>query len=326
MFKIGNVLIKNGIVIAPMAGVSNIVFRELCLEYGAGMVCSEMVSDKALYFNNYKTSEILMTNDFQHPLSMQLFGYDIDTMVLGAKYLDDNTNCDIIDINMGCPVNKIVKSKGGSYLLKDQKHAIELVRAVVGAVKKPVSVKMRIGYDHSYYNYLYLSQEFEKLGVACIILHGRTKSDLYSNRANWEHVKLLKKHLKIPVIGNGDINSLDDYIKYKELTNCDGIMIGRGVIGNPFLIREIDAYINNYDFIKPSYQQIIDCCLSHCLKLIDVYKEDRAVKIIRGLSLRYIKGLPYNISVKKDLVKVVSYTELENILYNYLSLLNKEVA
>ena len=317
MFKIKDIVIKNDIVIAPMAGISNAAFRSLCYEFNAGLVYTEMISDKAIYFGDGKTKEMTEVLEIEHPLSMQIFGSDVDTMVYAAKYLDVNTSCDIIDINMGCPANKIVKGGGGSNLLRTPELAIAIVKAVVNAVSKPVTVKMRIGYDHNNINFLQLAIEFEKLGVAAIALHGRTKTDLYEGKANWEYVKLLKENIKIPVIGNGDIKTLDDYIYYKEYSKCDAIMIGRGVIGNPYLIREITAYHNNIEYVKPTFSQKFDMCIEHTKKLIKLKGERIAIKQMRGIVPWYLAGLPYCTSVKNKCSKINTLENLVDILDEY---------
>ena len=317
MWKIDNIEINNPLVIAPMAGISNAAFRSICFNFKAGLVYSEMVSDKALHYKDIKTKELLISYDEEHPLTMQIFGRDIDTMVEAAIYLDTQTNCDIIDINMGCPANKIVKSGGGSNLLREPEHAINIVKNVVQAVNKPVTVKMRLGYDHNNINFLYLAKEFEKVGAKAIALHGRTKSDLYHGSANWDYIKQLKENLNIPVIGNGDIKSLEDYIKYKEYSKCDGIMIGRGILGNPFLIEEILAYENNTEYNVPTYTQKLEMCLNHALKLVELKGERIAMKQMRGIAPWYLTGLPFSTKIKQSFTKVKTYDDLKNIIDEY---------
>ena len=318
MWKIDNIEINNPLVIAPMAGISNAAFRSICYNFKAGLVYSEMVSDKALHYKDEKTKELLISYDEEHPLTMQIFGKDIDTMVEAAIYLDTQTNCDIIDINMGCPANKIVKSGGGSNLLREPEHAINIVKNIVKAVNKPVTVKMRLGYDHNNINYLYLAKEFEKVGAKAIALHARTKSDLYQGKANWEHIKLLKQELNIPVIGNGDIRSLEDYIKYKEYTKCDAIMIGRGVLGNPFLIKEIVDYENKSEHNTPTYVEKVNMCLQHATKLIELKGERIAMKQMRGIAPWYLTGIPYSTKVKTKFTKIVKYEDLKTIIDDYI--------
>ena len=239
MLVIKNKEIKSPIIIAPMAGITNGAFRELCFEFGAGLVYTEMVSDKAIFYNNKKTMDMLEIDDRFHPVSLQLFGRDIDTMVYAAKIMDTQTNCDFIDINMGCPVQKVVKTGAGSAMMLDEDNAVEVVKAIIQNVSKPVTVKMRLGFTLKNMNYLSLAKRLEEVGVSAIALHARTRGQMYDGHSDWSHIKNLKDNLKIPVIGNGDVKTVDDFIKMKEETGCDAVMIGRGIVGNPFLIKEI---------------------------------------------------------------------------------------
>ena len=317
MWKIGDVEIANPIVIAPMAGISNQAFRTLCFKFGAGLVFNEMVSDKALCFNSEKTIEMTYSDEQEHPLVMQLFGGDVESMVKGAIYLDKNTNCDIIDINMGCPANKIVKSKGGSYLMSQPELAIQIVEEVVKAVDKPVTVKIRLGFNHDNINCIELAKAFEKAGAKAITLHGRTKSDLYSGKANWDYVKELKKVLSIPVIGNGDIVSKEDAIRRMEQTGCDAIMIGRGAIGNPFLIAELNAHFKQEEYIAPSYDQRLEMCIVHANALMELKGERIAMKQMRGIAPWYLQGMPYSCKVKNSMNQIKTIEDLIKIIRNY---------
>jgi len=226
--QIGNINLKSDIIVAPMAGISNGAFRELCFEFGAGLVYSEMVSDKAIFYNNKKTLDMLQIDDDFHPVSLQLFGYDIETMVYAAKKIDSDTNCDIIDINMGCPVNKVIKTKAGSAMMLDEKHSVEVVKEIINNVSKPVTVKMRLGYTMDKMNYISLAKKLEEVGVKAIALHARTRSQMYEGHADWSKIKELKENLSIPVIGNGDVKSLDDYIAMKKETGVDGVDVAAG--------------------------------------------------------------------------------------------------
>lgn len=269
--QIGNVKIEKPVIMAPMAGVSNGAFRRLCYEFGAGLLTCEMVSDKAIYYANQKTLKMLELDDDIHPVSLQIFGSDPQTMELAAIKLNENTNCDIVDINMGCPVTKVVKTGAGSALLKNEDLAIEIVKRVVNVSKKPVTVKMRLGYDHEHENYLSLAKKFEELGVSAIALHARTRSQMYEGKANWDKIKLLHETLKIPVIGNGDIKSLEDYIKYKDY--CSAVMIGRGIVGNPFLIRQINDYELHQEIKEITAKDRFSSLIDHTSKLMKVYDE-----------------------------------------------------
>lgn len=313
--KIGNVELKNPVIIAPMAGVSNGAFRQMCFEFGAGLVCCEMVSDKAIYYMNNKTLKMLDVDDNYHPVSLQLFGSDPETMELAAKRLDKDTNCDIIDINMGCPVLKVVKTGAGSSLMKNEDLAVEIVERIVKAVKKPVTVKMRLGYDHDHKNYLSLAKKLEAVGVKAIALHGRTKTQMYNGTADWDAIRLLHETLNIPVIGNGDIKTLDDFIKHQD--DCDAIMIGRGVTGNPFLIKEIINYLDGKEVIDIPYSEKFEACLNHTNKLIALKGEDVAIKEMRGLAPHYITGLYMSTKYKAQMIKLNTLKELEDLFKEY---------
>lgn len=317
--KIGNVKLKNNIIIAPMAGISNASFRELCFEFGAGLVEMEMVSDKAIYYMNKKTLKMLETDDSFHPVSLQLFGSDPKTMAYAAKVACEKTNADIIDINMGCPVNKVVKTGAGAALMKDEKLALKVVKAVLKESTKPVTVKMRLGWDKENINYLSLAKKLEKAGVSAITLHARTRSQMYQGNANWEAIRLLKKELNIPVIGNGDIKTLDDYKKYEKY--CDGIMIGRGVVGNPFLIQQIINYQQGKRNMKITYKNRFKQLLNHTNKLIRLKGEKSAIYEMRGIAPHYLTGLYRCAKYKNMMTSIKSLDELKNLLNEYSEVL-----
>jgi len=322
MWKIRDIEIKNQLVVAPMAGISNAAFRSICFDYGAGLVYTEMVSDKAIYYKSEKTFDMCTTLDNEHPLSMQLFGSEVDTMIVGAKYLDDNTNCDIIDINMGCPVTKIVKSGSGSALMKDVDKAVDIVKNIIENVKKPVTVKMRIGWNKENINCIELAQKLEAVGVSAIAVHGRTKGQMYEGTVDWDTIKKVKEAVNIPVIGNGDIKTVEDFIEKLEYTNCDAIMVGRGVVGNPFLINQIVKYCDGKDYSMPTYEERIQMCIDHTSKLIQLKNEVIALKQMRGLSGWYLKGMPSCSEVRNHLTQVESFEELKDVLYKYLDKLS----
>ena len=319
MLKIGNVKIRKPVFVAPLAGISNEAYRKLCMDFGAGIVYSEMLSDKAIFYHNEKTRGMLEFGDI-HPSVMQIFGSDPKTMANAARVADE-VNCDIVDINMGCPVMKVIKTGAGSALMKDEDLAVKVTKAVIENTRKPVTVKMRLGYDARHLNYLSLSRKLEEIGVSAITLHARTRTQMYEGKADWEHVKILHENLKIPVIGNGDIRSLDDYIKHKD--DCDAIMIGRGLVGNPFLIRDINDYEKGKETKEVTYKEKIKACLKHAKSLVELKGEQIAVKEMRGIAPHYIAGL-YNSTVYKNrMAKISTYEELEELLKEYQKVLKE---
>lgn len=322
MLTIGNVKINNPIIIAPMAGISNGAFRQLCFEFGAGLVETEMVSDKAIYYMNQNTLKMLEIDNDLHPVSMQIFGADPVTMELAARKLSNETNCDIIDINMGCPVNKVIKQGAGAALMKDEDKAVEVVKAVMKGSNKPVTVKMRLGWDNNHQNYLSLAKKLEEIGVKAIALHARTRSQMYEGKANWQAIKLLHDSISIPVIGNGDIKTVEDFIYYSSY--CDGVMIGRGVVGNPFLIKEINNYLNGKENYTITYKEKIEQCINHAEKLIKLKGENRAIREMRGLAPHYIQGLYMSTRYKNMMSKLNTLDDLKNLLNEYIVVLDEK--
>ncbi|MBQ3295693.1 MAG: tRNA dihydrouridine synthase DusB [Erysipelotrichaceae bacterium] len=321
--QIGKKTISSDIVVAPMAGISNDAFRQLCFEFGAGLVYSEMVSDKAIYYRNQRTMDMLKMSDDFHPVSLQLFGSDVSSMAYAAKILDRDTHCDFIDINMGCPVNKVVKTGAGSAMMKHEDETVIIVKQIIQNVEKPVTVKMRLGWDLQHMNYLSLAKKLEDVGVNAIALHARTRSQMYEGHSNWDHIRILKENLSIPVIGNGDVKSVDDYLKMKKETGCDGVMIGRAIVGNPFLIKEIRNYNEGRENYIVTPEDKFDYCLIHARKLMALSSEKHAMSQMRGLAPHYITGMYGATSFKEKMNHMTTYDDLVRIIDEYREYLEK---
>lgn len=316
--EIKNIKLSGKVVLAPLAGYTNKAYRKIMKEAGASLVYSEMISAKGLLYENEKTREMLATDEFEHPVGLQLFGSDPLEMAKAAQILDKETNCDIIDINMGCPVRKVLKACSGSYLLQSLDLIYEIVSYVVQTVDKPVTVKFRAGWDHQHINCVEVAQTLEKAGASAITIHGRTKSDLYSGHVNLDYIKMVKDSVKIPVIGNGDIKSLDDALQMFAYTNVDAIAIGRGSLGNPWLIEEIDSYFKNKQFIPPTRDDKVKMLIRHFQDLIALKGEKLAVLEMRGLASQYVKGFSYAKEFKQKLVYIQSKSEFFDLIDKYL--------
>lgn len=292
MFKIGNVEIKNRIVLAPMAGISNSAFRRIAKEMGVGLVVAEMVSDKAIFYGSKKTIDMLYMKEEERPISQQIFGSDKDSFVYAAKYILETMKPDIIDINMGCPVPKVAtRAQAGSALLKNPDKVYEIVKAVVDAVNVPVTVKIRSGWDEKSINAVEIAKVIEKAGASAITVHPRTRSQGYSGKADWNIIKQVKDAVNIPVIGNGDIKSCYDAKRMLDETNCDAVMIGRGLLGNPWLIRDCIDYLNNKKIKEVSILDRLNMVLKHFNYLLEFKEEKIAVLEMRTQVCYYLKGI-----------------------------------
>ena len=318
--KIGNVELKGQVILAPMAGVCNSAFRKICKEMGASLVCAEMVSDKGMIYNSKKTEDMLYFEEVERPISQQIFGSDKETFTEAAKRVYEIMHPDIIDINMGCPVPKVaVKSQAGSALLKNPELIREIVSSVVDSVPVPVTVKIRSGWDFNSINAVEVAKICEEAGAKAITVHPRTRSQLYSGKADLEIIKQVKETVNIPVIGNGDIKDIESAKKMLEYTKCDAIMIGRGVLGNPWLIKEIDTYLKTGEVLdKPTYEEKINMCYKHLEYLLKIKSERIAILEMRSHVSWYIKGMPHHKEIQNLCFKAKTKEEIKEILDNYL--------
>lgn len=318
-WKIGNVEIDNQLVLAPMAGITNEAFRSICKEMGAGLVVCEMISDKALSFHNAKTIKMTGVNEAEHPLSMQIFGADVESLVYAAKWIYENTDADIIDINMGCPVNKVAKRAGaGSSLLKDPNKVYEITKAVVEATPLPVTVKIRIGWDDNNINAVENAKMIERAGAKAIAVHGRTRAQMYSGHANLDVIMDVVSAVSIPVIGNGDIIDGPSAKHMLEYTGCKAIMIGRGALGNPWIFKEINAYFNNEEFIKPTKADIYNMIVEQYERLLKLKGERLALLEMRSHVGWYLKGMQGSAQIKNKANQATSFDDVKKILKEFL--------
>jgi len=295
MFKIGDIQIDNRVVLAPMAGVCNSAFRLTVKEFGAGLVCAEMISDKGVVLKNKKTMNMLYIDEREYPMSLQIFGGEKDTLVEAARFVDKNTNANIIDINMGCPVPKITKCDAGAKWLLDPNKIYDMVSAVVDAVDKPVTVKMRMGWDEDHIYAVENARAVERAGGKAVALHGRTRVQMYEGTANWDIIREVKQAVKIPVIGNGDVKTPEDAKRMLDLTGCDGVMIGRAALGNPWMIYRTVKYLESGILMEePPVREKIDVCILHLDRLIALKGEYVAVREMRKHAAWYLKGIRGN--------------------------------
>ena len=313
MWKIGNVKISNQIVLAPMAGISDSAFRRIAKEMGCGLVVAEMVSDKAILYGSQKTIDMLYMKDEERPISQQIFGSDKESFVYAAKYIEQHMHPDIIDINMGCPVPKVAtRAQAGSALLKDPNKVYEIVKAVVDSVNVPVTVKIRSGWDEKSINALEIAKVVEKAGASAITVHPRTRSQGYSGKANWDIIKQVKDNVHIPVIGNGDIKTCYDAKKMVVETGCDAVMIGRGLLGNPWLIKECLDYLDGKEVKEITIEERLDMILKHFNYLLDFQPEKTAVLKMRTHIGYYLKGILKE--YKQRFMKITTKEEFINLV------------
>ncbi|MFB5269049.1 tRNA dihydrouridine synthase DusB [Paenibacillus enshidis] len=320
MLKIGDIEMKNQVVLAPMAGVCNPAFRLIAKEFGTGLVCAEMVSDKAIVHGNKRTREMLFVDEREKPLSLQIFGGDRESLVEAAKVVDQETNADIIDINMGCPVPKVTKCDAGARWLLEPNKIYEMVSAVVDAVNKPVTVKMRIGWDSEHIYVVENAKAVERAGGKAVSVHGRTREQLYTGHADWSYIKQVKESVSIPVIGNGDVVTPEDARRMLDETGCDGVMIGRGALGNPWMLYRTIQYLETGELLPdPAAEEKIRVAILHMDRLVALKGEAVAVREMRKHLAWYLKGLKGSARVKDMVMEETRRDEMVKILENFVA-------
>ncbi len=322
-WKIGNIELDNQVVVAPMAGISNQAFRSIVREQHPGLIYAEMVSTNGLLYDSKKTFKMLEIHEDEHPLTMQVFGGDKYVMKEGAILVDKYCDADIIDVNFGCPAGKVNKSGGGAKWMLNPEGAKEAVELIKANVNRPVTAKFRIGWDDDHINVVEFAKAMEAAGVSAVAVHGRTRQQMYEGKANWDYIRQVKEAVSVPVIGNGDVKTPEDAKRMLEETGCDAVMIGRGVLGNPWVIRDTIAYLDGQEI--PEAVSIVDrfeSCKEMAKRLIAIRPTEQiAMSQMRSHALWYVKGIPNSHRVKEQLSKLETYEDLERTLNDYVQYL-----
>ena len=319
-FQIGDIVMDNRVVLAPMAGICNSAFRLTVKEFGAGLVYAEMISDKSLNIRNEKTMDMLYIDEREHPMTLQIFGGDKENLVEAAKYVDKHTSADIIDINMGCPVNKIIKCEAGARWLLDPNKIYEMVSAVVDAVDKPVSVKMRIGWDDEHVFAIENAQAAERAGVSAIAMHGRTRVQMYDGHANWDILRDVKQNINVPFIANGDVETPEDAKRILQHTGADAVMIGRAALGNPWMMYRTVQYLETGELLpEPNVKEKMEICLLHYERLAALKGEKIAVREMRKHASWYLKGIRGNGKIRTAINATETGADLRILLQGVIA-------
>lgn len=317
--KIGNVTLENNLILAPMAGVTDLPFRLLCKEQGAGLLCMEMVSAKAILYKNKNTEELLTIDSRENPVSLQLFGSDPDIISGIAKQIEEYP-FDILDINMGCPVPKVVNNGDGSALMKNPKLAGEIIEKTARAIRKPVTVKIRKGFDEEHVNAVELARIAQESGAAAVAVHGRTREQFYSGKADWDIIRQVKEAVSIPVIGNGDLLTAEDVIAMEKQTGCDGFMIARGAQGNPWIFKQILHYFKTGEYLpKPDFAEMTEMLLRHARMQLEFKGEYTGIREIRKHAAWYTAGYKNSSKLRGKINEVENYRQLEALFREVLS-------
>ncbi|GLB47197.1 tRNA-dihydrouridine synthase [Philodulcilactobacillus myokoensis] len=318
-FKIGNVKIPNRVIVAPMAGVTNPAFRMICKEFGAGLVVCEMISDRGIIYRNKKTLKMMQVDPREHPMSMQIFGNSKETLAQAAQYIEKNTNVDIIDINMGCPVNKVVKTGAGSRWLLDPDKIYDMVSYVTSKVDLPITVKMRTGWDDDHLYAVDNALAAQAGGASAVAMHGRTREQYYRGHANWNILKNVAKHLTIPFIGNGDVKTPEDAKKMIDDVGADGVMIARAVEGNPWMLKQTSHYLATGDKLPdPSLEEKINVAREHLHRLVGVKGSFMGPRVFRGQAAYYLKGISHSARTRAALNDADTEQEMNDIFDQFI--------